>query len=85
MPPLACAEEYASNDTLTIPYSSSHGRSIPVVYTNDPAAISNWLSENLPRNHGGVLGFDTEVSISDVGIVSYPESRLLARAMRIAD
>eukprot|EP00980_Cylindrotheca_fusiformis_P031694 scaffold26800_cov127-Cylindrotheca_fusiformis.AAC.1 len=60
LPPLPCAEAYASNDTLTIPYASSRGRSLPVVYTNDPATISDWLSENLPREHGGILGFDTE-------------------------
>jgi hypothetical protein len=35
---------------------------LPVLYTNDPAQVSRWLADNVP-NHGGILGFDVEVSL----------------------
>jgi hypothetical protein len=54
-----------ANQTETLPYSSSHGNSIPVWYTNHPAVVSDWLSENIP-NSNGILGFDVEVREDDI-------------------
>jgi hypothetical protein len=63
LPPLALSAMCPSNQTTdTMPYTESpHGRSIPVVYTNDPNSIYRWLSNNLPIE-GCTMGFDTEVS-----------------------
>ena len=46
-------------------YSSAGegGRSIPLVYTNDPKSVSNWFQDNL-STEGGTIGFDIEVSVS---------------------
>jgi hypothetical protein len=62
LPPLASISENYSNDTLTTPYQENHGHSIPVVYTNDPLSVYQWLKLNLPNEPGGIVGFDTEVS-----------------------
>mmetsp|Transcript_17619 Transcript_17619/g.43346 ORF Transcript_17619/g.43346 Transcript_17619/m.43346 type:complete len:348 (-) Transcript_17619:186-1229(-) len=40
--------------------NSNHCTSIPVVYTNDPQSISQWLSEHFPHGQIGIVGFDTE-------------------------
>ena len=57
----------SSNDTTIIPYSSSEhqlGQEIPVTYTNDPSSVLDWFHNNLPNDSsGGILGFDTEVSL----------------------
>ena len=60
LPPLPRHMPAFANQTETLPYTSSHGKSIPVWYTNHPAVVSDWLSENLPDSNG-ILGFDVEV------------------------
>lgn len=56
-----------NNNTMITSSSSSssssttdYTRSIPVMYTNDPASVARWLEENVP-SHGCTLGFDVEV------------------------
>jgi hypothetical protein len=39
---------------------SSHHQELPILYTNDPRVVSQWLQEHVDRN-GCVLGFDVEV------------------------
>lgn len=42
-------------------YMRGYGFPIPVVYTNSPQAISNWLSDNVPSSEEPcILGFDVE-------------------------
>jgi hypothetical protein len=64
LPPLQSASSSFQNSTETIiPYSRSKpfiGRPLPVVYTNDPKHVSQWLSNNIPSS-GGTIGFDVEV------------------------
>lgn len=64
LPPLPRHMPAFANHTETLPYSSSHGKSIPVWYTNHPGVVSDWLSENIP-NSNGILGFDVEVRKRD--------------------
>ena len=61
LPPLSRHMSSFANQTETIPYSSHHGKSLPVMYTNNPLRISEWLSDNIPSSNG-ILGFDVEVS-----------------------
>lgn len=63
LPPLSRHMPSFANQTDILPYSSPspHARSLPVMYTNDPRRISDWLSEHLPSSNG-ILGFDVEVS-----------------------
>jgi len=60
LPPLSRHMPAFANQTETLPYSSFHGRSLPVMYTNSPSVVSNWLADNLPSSEG-ILGFDVEV------------------------
>lgn len=62
--------------------SSTSGRSkgLPVVYTNDPKQVKDWLETNIP-SHGCALGFDVEVStVVAVGASGYYSNRLQRRA-----
>lgn len=63
LPPLS-RHMLPTNQTETLPYSSSshHGRSLPVVYTNDPSVVNGWLDQNMPTSNG-VVGFDVEVRV----------------------
>jgi hypothetical protein len=71
LPPLLSLSAVPSNQTTTIPYSESEGgRSIPVVYTNDPSSVYKWLSNNLPYK-GCTIGFDVEVSSIHSFVRSY--------------
>ena len=40
---------------------------LPLVYTNNPRTVSQWLSENVPSEGSTVLGFDVEVSRANHG------------------
>lgn len=62
LPPLSRHMPSFENQTETLPYSSSRGKALPVVYTNNPSVIADWLSDNVPSSNG-ILGFDLEVRI----------------------
>ena len=61
LPPLSRDMASFENSTVTLPYSSSHGEPLPVVYTNNPKVVTQWLSNHIPSSDG-ILGFDVEVS-----------------------
>jgi hypothetical protein len=58
-PPLNPVEggTYAATAAARTPYAQAN---LPILYTNDPKAVSRWLSDHVPRD-GCVLGFDVEV------------------------
>lgn len=43
------------------PSNPMEGSTIPVMYTNNPKSVYEWLSDHLPTD-GCILGFDIEVS-----------------------
>lgn len=86
LPPLVSLSAVRSNQTTSVPYVEDEGRSIPVVYTNDPCSVEEWLSENLPTN-GCTIGFDVEVSQEEVirHVEIQLQSVILFQAMKTTD
>ena len=46
--------------------NNEYTKSIPLVYTNDPKIVSNWLGEQISSHGGCILGLDVEVGYVDV-------------------
>lgn len=60
LPPLQAFPAASANDAL--PYrqrSKVTKKPLPIVYTNDPKQVSQWLCQHIPSS-GGLLGFDVE-------------------------
>uniref|UniRef100_A0A7S3P9I6 3'-5' exonuclease domain-containing protein n=1 Tax=Amphora coffeiformis TaxID=265554 RepID=A0A7S3P9I6_9STRA len=54
LPPLAPLE-----DSMTLHSNKIHLGPLPVVYTNDPKTVAQWLSQHVPGG-GSTIGFDLE-------------------------
>ena len=61
IPPL---EPYNTYENITTHSDKIHLGPLPVVYTNDPRTVAQWLSEHVQPSRGCTIGFDVEVSIT---------------------
>lgn len=59
VPPLEHIEQFANSTTLHC--DEINTGALPVVYTNDPKTVSEWLNEHVVPAENCVVGFDLEV------------------------
>lgn len=72
IPPLARLSENLTGTSMS---GTNYSYSLPVLYTNDPRAVSDWFEEHVDPE-GCMLGFDVEVG------PFWPASRLYHEVLR---